>query len=103
MVSTMDDKSRFTPKEASREVTRTRLKKLAPKIVCHGSPEEFHVDSKVVHLETFDVGTVTRVIRKGPVTTVYWHYDDSPEPQQTILGHGYRESDIGILLEPDEH
>jgi len=78
-----------------------RSKRLEPKIVHIGCPEEFHIGSKVVHLTNAQEGIVTRVIRSGPDTIVdYILQDDGSLEYRMYMGHGWPEPVLGILIEP---
>ncbi len=77
----------------------SKSKRLEPKIVQVGCPEEFHIGTKMVCLISAQEGVVTRVIRKGPDTIVDFTLEDGSE-STCIFGYGWPAPVIGILLEP---
>jgi len=69
------------------------------RIVELGTPEAFHIMQSVVHLQSGVRGVVTKVVREGPTTEVYFKLVDDDDQRRMVLGYEYDAPVIGILLE----
>ena len=74
-------------------------RKIQARIVELGTPDTFHIMQSVVHLQSGVRGVVTRVVREGPATEVYFKLQGEEAVHRMVLGFGLDAPVIGILLE----